>query len=144
VPGVRISTDPADVDFEALHAFLSERSTWARGVPRDVVERALAFSLCFSLRLDGRFAGFARVVTDRATFAYLCDVFVLPDLRGRGLSKALMAAVDAHPDLQGLRRFVLATSDAHGLYAQIGFTALNQPEWFMERYRPDVYSESLP
>ena len=111
-------------------------------MPRAVVERAIEHSLCFSA-FDGEAqVGFARVVTDRATFAYLCDVFVLPPARGRGVSKALMAAIDAHPDLQGLRRFLLATADAHGLYAQHGFAPLTRPERFMERYRPDVYQKT--
>lgn len=138
--GLSIGTDRGDVDLDVVHAFLAEQSYWCRGVPREVVARGIEHSLCFSARLDGVFVGFARVVTDRATFAYLCDVFVLPEARGRGVSKALMAAVDAHADLQGLRRFLLATSDAHGLYAQHGFEPLTRPERFMERYRPDVYS----
>ncbi len=138
--GIAISTDPGDVDIDVVFRFLDQQSSWSRGVPRPVVVRAIENSLCFSARLDGEFIGFARVVTDRATFAYLGDVFVLPPSRGLGVSKALMAAIDAHPDLQGLRRFVLATSDAHGLYAQFGFTALAQPARYMERYRPEVYS----
>lgn len=141
--GLRISTTPGDVDLDIVFRFLDEQSSWSRGVPRAVVARAIENSLCFSARVDGVFIGFARVVTDRATFAYLGDVFVLPESRGLGVSKALMAAIDAHPDLQGLRRFVLATSDAHGLYAQFGFTALAQPARYMERYRPDVYSGNL-
>jgi GNAT superfamily N-acetyltransferase len=140
-PRRSIGTDRGDVDLDVVHAFLAEHSYWCRGVPREVVARGIEHSLCFSARLDGVFVGFARVVTDRATFAYLCDVFVLPEARGRGVSKALMAAIDAHPGLQGLRRFLLATSDAHGLYAQHGFEPLTRPERFMERYRPDVYSQ---
>jgi len=140
VAGPVISTAAADIDLDVVHDFLSRESYWCRGVPRAVVEKGIANSLCFSARLDGRFVGFARVVTDRATFAYLCDVFVLPQARGRGVSKAMMAAIDAHADLQGLRRFLLATSDAHGLYAQHGFAPLSRPERFMERYRPDVYA----
>jgi len=138
--GPVISTAAGDIDFDVVHDFLSRESYWCRGVPRAVVERGIANSLCFSARLDGRFVGFARVVTDRATFAYLCAVFVLPCARGFGLSKAMKAAIDAHADLQGLRRFLLATSDAHGLYAQHGFTPLSWPDRFMERYRPDVYA----
>lgn len=137
--GLRIGTSRDDVDVDVVHAFLSEQSYWCRGVPRDVVARAIDHSLCFSARLDRDFVGFARVVTDRATFAYLCDVFVLPQARGRGISKAMMAAIDGHPELQGLRRFLLATSDAHGLYAQHAFTPILRPERFMERYRPDAY-----
>lgn len=138
--GLSIGTERGDVDVDVVFAFLSEHAYWSRGVPRAVVVRGIDHSLCFSARLDGVFVGFARVVTDRATFAYLCDVFVLPDARGRGVSKALMAAVDAHPDLHGLRRFLLATSDAHGLYTQHGFEPLTRPDRFMERYRPEVYS----
>ncbi|WP_146907406.1 GNAT family N-acetyltransferase [Arenimonas daejeonensis] len=136
---LRISTDPADIDFDIVHGFLSTQAYWCPGIPRDVVERAAANSLCFSALLDGRQVGFARVIGDRATFAYLADVFVLPDHRGQGISKALMTAIDAHPELQKLRRFMLATSDAHTLYAQHGFMPLSRPERFMERYKPDAY-----
>ncbi|MFY2763800.1 GNAT family N-acetyltransferase [Arenimonas sp. MALMAid1274] len=137
--GLRISADRADVDFEVVHGFLSREAYWCPGIPRETVERAAANSLCFSALLDGRQVGFARVVTDGATFGYLADVFVLPPHRGQGISRALMDAVMAHPDLQKLRRFLLATSDAHGLYAQYGFTAVARPDRFMERYRPDAY-----
>jgi len=136
----RISTDRAEIDFELVHRFLHDDAYWCRGVPRTVLERAIANSLCFSVFADEQQIGFARVVTDNATFAYLCDVFVLPQARGQGASKALLQAIDAHPDLQGLRRFLLATADAHGLYAQHDFVALSRPERFMERYRPDVYA----
>ncbi|HMB56269.1 MAG TPA: GNAT family N-acetyltransferase [Arenimonas sp.] len=136
---LRISVDAADIDIDVVHDFLSKDSYWCRGVPRPVVEAAIANSLCFSALLDGKFVGFSRVVSDRATFAYLCDVFVLPDARGVGVGKAMLRAIDAHPDLQGLRRFLLATADAHGLYAQHDFAPLSRPERFMERYRPDVY-----
>lgn len=136
---LRISTNPAEIEFERVHAWLRDESYWCRGVPRAVLEKAIAHSLCFSAFVGARQVGFARVVTDRATFAYLCDVFVFAEARGRGVSKALLAAIDAHPDLQGLRRFILATADAHGLYAQHGFAPLTRPERFMERYRPDVY-----
>lgn len=136
---LRIGTDPAEIDFERVHAWLRDESYWCRGLPRAVLEKAIAHSLCFCAFAGARQVGFARVVTDRATFAYLCDVFVFPESRGRGVSKALMAAIEAHPDLQGLRRFLLATADAHGLYARHGFTPLVRPERFMERYRPDVY-----
>src|SRR5688500_11848723 len=117
---LRISTDPADVDLDVVHGFLATDAYWCPGIPRDVVARAVANSLCFSALLDGRHVGFARVIGDRATFAYLADVFVLPAFRGRGISKAIMAAIDAHPELQLLRRFMLATADAHALYAQQG------------------------
>jgi GNAT superfamily N-acetyltransferase len=136
---LRISTDRGDVDLDVVHGFLSRDAYWCPGIPRAVVERALANSLCFSALRDGRQVGFARVVSDFATFAYLADVFVLPEFRGQGVSKALMQAVFAHPQLQHLRRFMLATADAHGLYAQYGFTAVARPERLMERYRPTAY-----
>lgn len=114
-------------------------SYWAKGIPAATVEKSLAHSLCFAL-LDGdRQVGFARVMSDRATFAYLADVFVLPGYRGRGLAKWLVECVLSHPDLQGLRRWMLATRDAHGLYERCGFTPLKQPEVFMERHNPNAY-----
>jgi GNAT superfamily N-acetyltransferase len=135
----RISTVRAELDVAFIHRFLSEQTYWARGIPREVVERSIANSLCFGGFLGARQVAFARVISDYATFANLVDVFVLPELRGRGYSKAQMEAVVAHPQLQGLRRFMLATSDAHGLYAQFGFTAPANPQVLMERYVPDVY-----
>jgi N-acetylglutamate synthase-like GNAT family acetyltransferase len=136
---LEISCDPARLDVGLVHRFLSEESSWARGIPRTLVEKAIANSICFGAYLDGNQVAFARVITDRATFANMVDVFVLPEYRGRGFSKLLMKAVDAHPDLQGLRRFTLATGDAHGLYAQFGFTPPLRPATLMERYYPDVY-----
>ena len=136
----RISSERADVDVGVVHRYLSEESYWARHISRETVERSLAHSLCFSVLRDAQMVGFARVVSDRATFAYLCDLFIAPTARGRGLSKRLMATIDAHPDLQGLRRVLLGTRDAHGLYAQFGFTALQAPHRFMERHDADVYS----
>jgi GNAT superfamily N-acetyltransferase len=138
---MRISTDPADIDFAAVHGFLSREAYWCRGVPEATLRKAIAHSLCFSaLADDGAQLGFARVVTDRATFAYLCDVFVVSAARGAGVGKALVEAVLAHPDLQGLRRFALATADAHALYAQYGFAPLADATRFMEIYRPKVYA----
>lgn len=136
---LRIGTDFADVDLDVVHGFLSRDAYWCRGITRERVERAARHSLCFSALLDGAQVGFARVVTDRATFGYLADVFVLPAFRGQGISQAMMAAILAHPELQGLRRFLLATSDAHGLYAKYDFQPLTRPERFMERYRPDAH-----
>jgi GNAT superfamily N-acetyltransferase len=133
-----VTTDPARVDRDLAYEFLSQ-SYWSKGIPRHVFERAIANSLCFSLYEGDDQVGFARVVTDRATFAYLADVFVLPSHRGRGLAKLLMEAVVAHSDLQGLRRWVLATRDAHGLYARYGFTPLQAPDRFMELWDPNVY-----
>lgn len=136
---LRIGTDFADVDLDVVHGFLSRDAYWCRGITRERVERAARHSLCFSALLDGAQVGFARVVTDRATFGYLADVFVLPAHRGQGISQAMMAAILAHPELQGLRRFLLATSDAHGLYAKYDFQPITRPERFMERYRPDAH-----
>ena len=132
------------MDMAAIHGFLSTQAPWARGIPQDVLARALAHSLCFAGTLDGRLVAFARVVTDRATFANLLDVFVLPPFRGRGHATALLNAVFDHPDLQGLRRVTLATADAHGLYARFGFQPLAAPERFMERWQADVYTPAEP
>lgn len=126
-----VSSDPARLDLDTIHAYLS-RSYWSPGIPRSVVQRAMEHSICFGVYHLREQVGFARVVTDRATFAYLADVFILEAHRGRGLSKKLMASVMAHPDLQGLRRFMLATRDAHGLYRQFGFTDLANPSRIME------------
>ena len=136
----RISTNPADLDVAAIHRYLAEDSYWARNIPRETVERGIANSLNFGLFApDGRQAGFARVVTDKATFAWLCDVFVLPEFRGRGLAKWLLQVVWAHPDLQGQRRHLLATLDAHGLYEQVGFAPLTTPDRFLEIKKINPY-----
>ena len=135
-----ISCDPRRIDLDFVHGFLSRESHWAKGMPMQTLQRALQHSLCFSGWAGGRQVAFARVVTDYATFAWLADVFVDAPFRGRGHSKQLMAAVAAHPQLQGLRRWLLATRDAHGLYAQFGFAPLANPERFMERHFPEVYS----
>jgi GNAT superfamily N-acetyltransferase len=135
----RISTDPSLFDLDAIHAYLA-RSYWSEGIPKEIVARAIAGSLCFGLFDGTRQVGFARVISDRATFAYLCDVYVLEEHRGRGLAAWLMEVVISHPDLQGLRRFVLATRDAHGLYAKLGFTPLARPHIFMEIARPGLYT----
>jgi GNAT superfamily N-acetyltransferase len=138
-PGYEISTDPRRIDAGFVHRYLSEESYWARGATRETVERAVANSMCFGLYgPDGAQVGFARVTTDRATFGYLSDVFVVPAHAGKGLGKALMSAVVGHPDLQGLRRFLLATKDAHKLYEQFGFEPLSAPDRFMEILDPAV------
>jgi GNAT superfamily N-acetyltransferase len=137
-PGYEISTDPARLDADAIHAYLS-RSYWAEGIPLAVVERSLAGSLAFGLYHQGKQVGLARVITDRATFAYLCDVYVLEDHRGHGLGEALMEAMHAHPDLQNLRRQVLVTRDAHELYRRFGWSSLARSEGYMEILQPDVY-----
>jgi GNAT superfamily N-acetyltransferase len=136
--GYLISTDPAQFDLDAIHAYLV-RAYWCEGIPRETMERAIANSLCFALLRGTAQIGFARVVTDSATYAYLCDVYVLEDYRGKGLGKWLMECVMAHPALQGLRRFSLATRDAHGLYRKFGFRELSKPESMMEILRPDIY-----
>ena len=142
--GYTISTDPRHLDVGAVHRYLSGESYWAAGVPRRTLEKAIAGSLNFGLYAGepgGTLAGYARVVTDRATFAWLCDVFVLPAHRGRGLGVWLMEVVMAHPDLQELRNFLLATRDAHGLYARFGFTPLEEPaRWMAIRRRPASYA----
>ncbi|MCG2586232.1 GNAT family N-acetyltransferase [Massilia sp. TS11] len=137
-----ISTDKGRLDVALIHRFLSEQSSWARGIPRATVERAIAQSLCFGLYQDGAQIGFARVISDFATFAYLVDVFVLPELRGQGHSRTLMDAVMAHPQLQGLRRFLLATSTAGWLYAKYGFGPAAKPQAFMEINDPEIYSRA--
>ncbi|WP_374563810.1 GNAT family N-acetyltransferase [Ideonella sp.] len=136
--GYEISTDPARLDVEAIHAYLT-RSYWSPGISRALVERAAAHSLCFGLYDAAEQVGYARVVTDCTTFAYLCDVYVLEAHRGQGLSKWLMQTVQAHPDLQHLRRFMLATRDAHGLYAAFQFTPIAHPERLMEIVVPDAH-----
>jgi GNAT superfamily N-acetyltransferase len=134
-----ISTAPELLDVPLIHDFLANRSYWATGRPLDVVRASLENSLCFGLYDRGRQVGLARVVTDRATFAWLCDVFVLEAYRGRGLSKWLVGCVLSHPALQGLRRVLLGTRDAHGLYERFGFRPLDDPARFLEVFRPDLY-----
>jgi GNAT superfamily N-acetyltransferase len=133
-----ISTDKARLDRAAIHAFLQD-SYWAAGIPREVVDKSIRNSLCFGIYEREAQVGFARVVTDFSTFAYLADVFVLPSHRGRGLAVWLMEVIRAHPELQGLRRWVLATRDAHALYRKTGFQALDDPGRFMEIVDREVY-----
>lgn len=130
---------PSEVDVATIHAALRE-TYWSPGIPRDVVERACANSMCAIARDEaGKLIGFARVVTDKATFAWLCDVVVLPGRQGKGLGRALVGALRAHPGLQGLRRWLLGTKDAHGVYAPFGFTPLDAPERFMQIKNPAPY-----
>lgn len=136
-----ISTDPGKMDVPAIHRVLT-CSYWAEGIDEATVRRSVANSLCFGIFRSERQVGFARVITDRATFAYLADVFVIDEFRGRGLSKKLMEAIVSHPDLQGLRRWLLATRDAHTLYLKYGFAALPEPWRFMERFDPEAYRHS--
>jgi GNAT superfamily N-acetyltransferase len=133
-----ISTDPARLDIKAIHTYLS-RSYWAEGIPIETVAKSIPESLCFGLFEADNQIGFARVITDKATFAYLCDVYVLENYQGHGLGTWLMETVCSHPDLQGVRRFVLVTRDAHGLYKKLGFTELAAPARYMEIVRPNIY-----
>ncbi len=133
-----ISTDPARIDLALVHEFLTN-SYWAKGVPLETVQRSIQHSLCFGIYQQMRQIGFARVITDYATFAYVADVFVNQPYRGRGLSKWLIECIRSHPQLQGLRRWLLATRDAHGLYRQFGFTPMANPDRWMEIHNPDVY-----
>ena len=134
-----VSTDPRRLDLGVVHQFLTN-CYWVKGIPREVVERSIQHALCFGI-YDGSGAqvGFARVVSDFSTVAYLGDVFVLESHRGRGLGKWMMQCILAHPALEGMRRWILVTRDAHGLYKQFGFTALQSAERYMELHRPDVY-----
>ncbi|WP_394779944.1 GNAT family N-acetyltransferase [Undibacterium sp.] len=136
---MQISTDKSALDIPLIHQFLSQQSSWAMGIPQELVQRGINNSLCFGGYLDGRQIALARVISDFATFAYLVDVFVVPEQRGNGYSKELMQAVIAHAELQGLRRFMLASSDARGLYAQFGFKAPAKPEILMEISKPNLY-----
>ena len=134
--GFQISTDQALLDLDTIYHYLDKQSYWAQGIAFEKLKRAISNSLCFGIYKDGKQAGFCRVVTDKATFGYLCDVFVLDEYRGHGLSKWMMQTIIAHPDLQGLRRWSLATLDAHGLYQQFGFSPLSKPDNWMEIFTP--------
>lgn len=137
-PPYTISTDPCRLDLATVTEFLAG-SYWAEGIPSEIVARAIKGSLCFGLYEDSQQVGYARVITDRATYAYLCDVFVLESYRGQGLGRWMMEVVMSHPDLQGLRRFSLATRDAHGLYRKLGFKPLANPDSHMEILRKGIY-----
>jgi GNAT superfamily N-acetyltransferase len=139
MPPYEITCDRSRLDLDGIHAFLAA-SYWSPGVPRSVVERAIQNSLCFGIFQADKQVGFARIITDKATFAYLADVYVLPEHRGKGLSLRLMEQIIQHPDLQGLRRMMLATRDAHSLYEKFGFRPLAVPERMMEIHNPEVYS----
>lgn len=137
-----VASARSDIDFEMVHQFLSEETSLARGIPRAKLERAMENSMCFGGFVDQRQVACARVVTDRATFASLADVFVLPAYRRRGFARDLLRVVLAHPDLQGLRRFTLATGNAHGLYRRFGFEAPIRPQSLMERHCPAIYLQT--
>lgn len=134
-----IDDDRSRLDIDAIYDFLLNESYWARNRSREQTETAIENSICFGVYDGGRQIGFARVVTDKATFAYLGDVYILDEYRGKGLSKWLMQKIVDHPELQGLRRWVLATKDAHGLYEKYGFHEFVHPERWMERPAPDAY-----
>jgi len=136
----RVSTNRKQFDVDAIHGFLCN-SYWAQGIPRATVEKSIRGSLCFGMFYKNQQIGFARVITDCATFAYLADVFVLPGHCGKGLGKWMMECIMAHPELQGLRRWLLTTRDAHGLYEKSGFKLLAHPERFMEICRPAIYAQ---
>jgi ribosomal protein S18 acetylase RimI-like enzyme len=138
----RLTTDPKKFDVDAIRAFLGRTGkSWARGIPRRIVAKSIKHSLCFGLLHGRKQIGFARVVTDRATYAYLCDVYILEEYQARGLGTWMIEAVMGHPDLQGLRRFQLVTRDAHGLYRRFGFGVVKSPEYHMEIFRPGLYLE---
>lgn len=134
--GFTISNDKDLLDIDTIYQYLDQRSYWGKGIPLDRLKKAIANSLCFGIYHNDKQVGFARVISDMATFAYICDVFVLEDYRGHGLSKWLMQTIKTHPDLQGLRRWSLATADAHGLYKQFGFTPISKPDNWMEIFTP--------
>jgi N-acetylglutamate synthase-like GNAT family acetyltransferase len=136
-----LSTDKAKIDVQVVHDFLSQ-SYWAENIPLAAVKKSIGNSLCFAIYHHEKLIGFARAISDFATFAYLADVFILPEERGKGLSKWLMETIMGHPQLQDLRRFILATRDAHSLYAQFGFTPFDKPDRWMQRHDPDVYKRN--
>ena len=136
-----ITTDKQKIDIAYVHDFLTQ-SYWAKNIPLSVVQQSIKGSLCFAIWHQQKQVGFARVITDEATFAYLADVFIDEHYRGRGLSKWLVQVILEYPSLQGLRRFLLATRDAHGLYSQYGFELLTHPERWMQIHKPDVYKNN--
>lgn len=139
-----ISTDPSKLNIEVIHKYLSQESYWAKDIPFETVKKSIEHSLCFGLYHLQEQIGFARLITDKATFAYLADVFVLKEYRGKGLSKFLMATIQSHPELQNLRRWLLATKDAHSLYELFGWTRFTEElsDKFMTKHNPDVYKKA--
>ncbi|WP_426587741.1 GNAT family N-acetyltransferase [Mucilaginibacter sp. R-33] len=136
--GFMISTDKNLLNVDGIYDYLNNESYWAKGIPRQKLARAIENSMCFGIYLKNEQVGFARVVSDNATFAYICDVFILPGYRGIGLSKWLVQTIVKHPDLKGLRRWSLATKDAHNLYSQFGFSPISRPETWMEIFTPYI------
>jgi len=134
-----LSTDKTKLDINLIHKFLSEKSYWAKNITLENVQRSIENSLCFGIYMDKNQIGFARIISDYSTFAYLADVFIVNDFRGKGLSKWLIENIVNLVELQGLRRWMLATRDAHGLYEQFGFTLLSNPEIMMQKHNPDIY-----
>ena len=136
-----ISTNPALINIDVIYNYLSKESYWATNIPKEIVIKSIANSLCFGLFCEHQQIGFARLITDKATFAYLADVFILEEFRGKGLSKWLMEVIHAHPDLQGLRRWMLGTRDAHGLYEQFDWTMLDEDtrKRFMQKHNKNPY-----
>jgi GNAT superfamily N-acetyltransferase len=141
---ILVTTDPARLDLATIHDFLSGSSYWANGIPREVMERSIRHSICFGAFDGGRQVGFARVISDRATFAYVADVFVLDSHRGRGVGRRIMACITSHPELQNLRLWTLFTRDAHGLYRHYGFRDARYPDRLMERRAERPYALSVP
>ncbi|GIU53212.1 N-acetyltransferase [Shewanella sp. KT0246] len=140
IDGYNITTDKTCIDIKVVHHFIAS-SYWAKNIPLNVLQKAIKNSLCFSvLAQDNQQVGFARLISDKATFAYLADVFVVDEHRGKGLSKWLIETIVCHPETTGLRRMMLATSDAHGLYAQFGFLPIDNPEILMQIWQPNIYS----
>ena len=137
-----VSTDKSKLDLPLIHTFLSTQAYWSLNIPFTTVKRSIENSFCFGVYQGDRQVGFARVITDFATIAYLGDVFILPEHRGKGLSKLLAGEIMTHPDLQGLRRWILLTSDAHGLYRQFGWKPIAAPDRYMEIANPDIYKTS--
>lgn len=138
-PEYQFSTDKSLLDITMIHQFLSQESYWAKNIPLSIVTRAIENSLCFGVYQGSKQVGFARVISDFATVAYLGDVFILPDHRGKNLSKQLMETINNHPDLQGLRRWILLTADAHELYRQFGWTDLADSTRYMEKHTRNIY-----
>ena len=138
--GFEISTDKSRLDIECIHAYLSKESYWAKNIPLELVKKSIEGSICFAIYHNGRQVGFARMVSDCATFGYLADVFIIEEYRGKGLSKLLMEEIINYPAFQPLRRWMLATRDAHGLYKQFGFTELDKPERIMQKLKTNPYT----
>lgn len=143
MPALTVSDDKSLLDIAKIHHFLTTESTWAKGINYETVSRGIENSICIGAYIGKEQVGFSRIITDQATFANLVDVIVWPEYRSQGIAAKLMEAVVQHPGVKGVRRFTLATSNAHGLYQKYGFTALNKPDTFMERYVPDIYARVL-